>query len=79
MANFGKFFGLNFKKKPSKLVKNQGSTSGQSVDDSDDDEGYQDPSYTCSTVPPPLNRGLIPNYPPPRPSSPKASPKVGQV
>ncbi|XP_057300584.1 SH2 domain-containing adapter protein B-like [Hydractinia symbiolongicarpus] len=60
-ANFGKFF----KKKLTKL-KTQ-----DSKEDSDDDDGYQDPSVSCPTEPPGVARGIMPVYPPPRPNSPK--------
>lgn len=60
-ANFGKFF----KKKLTKL-KTQ-----DSKEDSDDDDGYQDPSVSCPTEPPGVARGIMPVYHPPRPNSPK--------
>ena len=69
-ANFGKFFGIGKKKTPK--IKNQGSAQAE---DSDEDEGYQDPTTSCPTEPPGMARTFMPNYPPPRPNSPKTGAK----
>jgi len=66
----GRFFGFG-KKKPTTKLKNQSQLSTDDAD-SDSDDAYQDSDKNCPTEPP---RGLIPNYPPPRPGSPRSNPK----
>ena len=69
---FGKFLGLISKKKTTKGPSKGGS------DESDEDVGYMDPATIHSTEPPGGGRGPIPDYPPPRPPSPKTSPKFSR-
>ena len=65
-GNLGKLFRFGGKKP---LKKPTTDTAGSNT--SDEDEGYVDPTESCSTQPPGLSstRQMIPNYPPPRPAS----------
>ncbi|XP_047139915.1 SH2 domain-containing adapter protein B isoform X1 [Hydra vulgaris] len=73
-GNLGKLFRFGGKK-PSKKP----ATDSASGNLSDEDDGYVDPTESCSTQPPGLTgtRQMIPNYPPPRPGS-SSSPLTGK-
>ena len=72
----GRFFGFGKNKEKDKQPRGK-QKQQTSLDDEDNDDAYIDSDISCPTEPP-QSRVLIPNYPPPRPGSPRTQQKTNQ-